>query len=252
MADTNYDGIFGTGFSFTFTPTTGTPFGSAQAQVEEANTPPVTIDTAKYTPISGSNSGIEQFAMGRYPVQEYKIKVTYAASEHAAALTCQAAKIKGTLACTYGDGSTESYANAGLTSVMAGPNTASGLRTAELTFTCPVPPTFSAGTTIKVVQTTQALTAGAATIDFTASPYSGGTSTLIRLFLMNPVSNANDMTVVKGTTNGYTGFGSALSITLKPGQSVQLQSSTALSGSVKTLDVSGTGTQVLIVQAQIQ
>ena len=252
MADTNYDGIFGTGFSFTFTPTTGTPFGSAQAQVEEANTPPVTIDTAKYTPISGANSGIEQFAYGRYPVQEYKVKVTYSANEHAAALTCQAAKIKGTMACTYGDGSTESYSGAGLTSVLAGPNTATGLRTAELTFTCPVPPTFSAGTAITVVQTTATMTAGAVTIDMTASPYSGGVKVPIRAFFMNPASNANAITIVKGGTNGYTGFGSTFSVTLQPGQSVSLNASTALSGSVKTLDVTGTGSQVLVVQIQLQ
>lgn len=145
MADTAYDGIFGIGFSFTFTPTTGTPFGTAQAQIEEANTPQSMIDTAKYTPISGANSGVEQFALGRYPVQEYKMKATYSKSEHAAALVCLAAKVKGSLVCTYGDGSTETYAGSALTAVEAGPNTATGLRTANLTFTCPVPPVFVAG-----------------------------------------------------------------------------------------------------------
>jgi hypothetical protein len=254
MADTDYDGIFGTGFSFTFTPTTGTPFGSAQAQVEEANTPPVTIDTAKYTPISGSNSGKEQFAMGRFPVQEYKIKVTYSAASHAAALTCLNAKVKGTLACTYGDGSTESYAGSGLTSVSAGPNTASGLRTAEVTFTCPVAPTFSAGTTIKVVQTTQALTAGAATIDLTASPFSGGTLTPIRAFFMNPAGSTYPITLAIGASNGYDGFGDDFSVEIAAGDSIQLEGHAALSGSKKTIDVSSDtrGTDELVVQIQLQ
>lgn len=143
MVDIAYDGIFGTNFSFTFTPDVGTAFGSAQAQVEEANTPPVNIETAKYTPISGDNSGIEQFALGRFPVQEYRMKVTYSAAEHSAALTCQALRQKGTLVCTYGDGSTETYTGAAITSVSAGPNTAAGLRTADITVTCPVPPQFS-------------------------------------------------------------------------------------------------------------
>ena len=35
MADTAYDGQFGIPISITFTPTIGTPFGTAQAQAEE-------------------------------------------------------------------------------------------------------------------------------------------------------------------------------------------------------------------------
>ena len=252
MADAAYNGIFGFGFSCIFTPTSGTPFGSQQAQFEEATTPPVTIDIAKFTPISGANSNIEQFALGRYPVQEYKMKVTYSAAEHLAALTCQALKLFGTLVCTYGDGSSETYSNAAITTVQSGPNTATGLRTAEITITTPVPPTFSAGTTITVVQTTKAMVAGAATIDFTAAPYSGGTKTPIRVFLMNPAANANSITIVKGATNGYAGFGAAFSITLAPGESVQLDGSSALSATNCTLDISGTLAQTLVVQAQLQ
>jgi hypothetical protein len=252
MADAAYDGIFGYGFSWLFTPTTGTPFGSTQAQVEEANTPPVTIETAKYTPISGANSNVEQFALGRYPVKEYKMKVTYSASSHAAALTCLAARVKGSLVCTYGDGSSETYAGSALTEVSSGPNTAAGLRTAEITVTTPVPPVFSAGTTVTVVQTTQALSTGTATIDLTASPYSGGVKTPIRMFLMNPSANANTITIAKGGTNGYAGFGSSFSITLSPGESCQLDGASALSGSNKTLDLTGTGSQTLVVQVQLQ
>lgn len=144
MADTDYDAGFGFPFSFTFTPTSGSAFGTEQAQVEEANTPPAMIETAKYTPISGDNAGKEQFALGRFPVQEYKMKVTYSNTAHDAALTCLNTKSKGTLVCTYGDSSTETYTNAAVTGVSAGPVNGTGLRTAEVTITCPVPPTFTA------------------------------------------------------------------------------------------------------------
>jgi hypothetical protein len=255
MADTTYNGIFGVGFSMMYTPLSGTPFGTAQAQVEEANTPPIKYDIAKFTPISGNNSNVEQFAIGRVPVQEYKMKVTYQAAEHLAALACFALKTLGTLVCTYGDGSSESYTNASLTDVQAGANTATSLRTAELTFTVPVGLsnyTFSAGTSVTTVQTTVALTAGAATIDLTAAPFSGGTKTPKTLFLLNPMSNANSITIAKGATNGYAGFGSAFSTTLVPGQSIQLDGSSALSSANKTLDLTGTGAQSLVVQAQLQ
>lgn len=252
MADTDYDGIFGTGFSFTFTPTSGTAFGTAQAQVEEATPPPATIETAKYTPISGDNSGIEQVALGRFPVQEYKFKVTYSAAEHAAAMTCLAAKVKGTLVCTYGDGSTDSFAGAALTSVQAGANTAAGLRTADITVTVPVPATFSTGAAFTVVNTTAVLSDGAVTIDLTASPYSATDKYPSRMYLLNPVSNANSITIAVGAATGYTGFGAAFSTTLVPGQSVALGSTTDVTALLKHLDVTGTGAQVLVVQVHLQ
>jgi len=98
------------------------------------------------------------------------MKVTYCASEHAAALACQAARILGTMVCTYGDGSSDTYTNSAVTSVAAGPNTATGLRTAEITVTCPVPSTFSTGTGITVLDTT---VASGSSLDLYAAPISG-------------------------------------------------------------------------------
>jgi len=252
MTATAYDGIFGLGFAFTFTPTTGTPFGTAQAQVEEATTPPVKIETAKYTPISGANSGIEQFALGRYPVQDYKMKVTYSAAEHLAALACQAARIKGIMVCTYGDGSSETYSGAAITEVAAGPNTASGLRTADVTVTTPVPPVFSAGTAISVVNTTAILSVGAVTIDLTASPYSGNGKAPINAYFLNPLTNADSITITFGASDGYTGFGATFETTLVPGQSCSLNSAVEIGSGAKNLDITGTGSQVLVVQMQLQ
>lgn len=100
---------------------------------------------------------------------------------------------------------------------------------------------------------TQAMTAGAATIDLTSvatsrgrtMTYSGLKIRAIRLY--NPSTNAS-ITVAKGASNGYTGFGSAFSIVLRPGYEVTIYdggNGVAVSGSVKTLDISGTGSEVL-------
>jgi hypothetical protein len=251
MADTYYDGIFGIGFSFTFTPTSGTPFGSAQAQVEEGTPPPQILNTEKYKVISGANAGKEQYALLDYPVQEYRIKATLSAAEHQAAKTCQEAKVKGSLVVTYSDGRTDTYAGSALTGITSSTENATGHITDDLVFTCVMPSTFSSGSTITVVQTSYAMTAGAVTIDLTASPVSGDGKTPIRAFLMNPAGNSA-ITVDIGASNGYDGFGDAFSITLEPGYSVQLEGDSEIGAANKTLDVTGTGTDSLIVQLQLQ
>jgi hypothetical protein len=67
----------------------------------------------------------------------------------------------------------------------------------------------------------------------------------------NPATNANPITIAVGASNGYTGFGADYSETLQPGQKVLKRlgsAGTAVSGTVKTLDISGTGTQALKYQ----
>ena len=97
------------------------------------------------------------------------------------------------------------------------------------------------------------MTAGAATLDLRACE---GTQGAVDLNGLKPrviiieakAGNANPITIAKGASNGYTGFGAAFSITLQPGQKVMIDDNgagTAVSGTVKTLDVSGTGTQGL-------
>ena len=61
-------------------------------------------------------------------------------------------------------------------------------------------------------------------------------------------------TIAKGASNGYTGFGSAFSVVLEAattgGSWVQYYTAgtgTAVSGTVKTLDITGTGSQVLLI-----
>lgn len=104
------------------------------------------------------------------------------------------------------------------------------------------------------------LTAGAATLDLTAVACLDGTikdftGKKIRAIKFRvKAANAGAFTIAKGASNGYTGFGSAFSVTLPAnaggGAWVQFYDAgvgTAVSGSVKTLDITGTGTQVLQV-----
>ncbi len=139
MADTSYDADFGIPISFTFTPDTGTPFGTEQAQAQELTPADVQIETAKYTPISGPNAFIEDFAMGKYPVTTMMVKATYSAAEHNAAAACQEARVRGDLSVTYADGMNEVY-DAALTGIRPSPIDAQNLRTDDLTFTVRVPP----------------------------------------------------------------------------------------------------------------
>lgn len=99
------------------------------------------------------------------------------------------------------------------------------------------------------------LTAGAGTLDLTS--LTGPNSVAVSLSGKKPRAvllentGANPMTVAKGASNGYTGFGSAYSETIPAGGKVLKYlgaNGTAVSGSVKTLDVSGTGAQVLKYQ----
>jgi hypothetical protein len=143
MSDLAYDGNLGYPFSFTFTPLTSASFGSAQAQVEEADAPEVTMNTPKFTPISGANAGVEQFVIANAPVKEYKITATYSKASYIAALACFNAKIKGTLVCTYSDGAVETWIGSALTAVGPGKVDGSGLRKASMTFTVPASQTVA-------------------------------------------------------------------------------------------------------------
>ena len=96
------------------------------------------------------------------------------------------------------------------------------------------------------------LSSGSATIDLTALTLNGAAVSLSAkqpraLHIKN--TGSNSMTIAKGASNGYTGLGSSFSITLAAGAGVLIDwpndNSTAVSGSVKTLDVTGTGTDTL-------
>ena len=102
---------------------------------------------------------------------------------------------------------------------------------------------------------TQALSAGAATIDLTALTEAGGgtldaTGLKVQVLLLNTrgKSNAGAITITKGFTNGYSLAGSTTGkVTLAGGDGEAVcfffnDSQQDVSATVKTLDLSGTGT----------
>lgn len=120
--------------------------------------------------------------------------------------------------------------------------------------------TYNAGTSIpvtKYVAFEQALTAGAATINFAALPGATADETINAtglkpqfVKLKNKASNANNITITEGASNGLALFGASFSITLKPGQECQFNLNEAcddVAAGDRTIDLAGTGTQVLQV-----
>lgn len=99
----------------------------------------------------------------------------------------------------------------------------------------------------KVAADTSALSGGAATLDFTSLPTVNTTQTFnglkLRGYLFStPTTNAGNITIAEGASNGYP-LGD--SIVLKPGQKVVKwldDEGATVSGTDKTLDLAGTGT----------
>ena len=120
------------------------------------------------------------------------------------------------------------------------------------TLTASSTPAATAGSVFR-----QAMTAGAATIDLRAIPTvnSGtidGNGKKVRVLRLSaPGTNANPITITPGASNGLNVFGATGEITLNPGDTVQLEpataGATAIDATHKTLDLAGTGTQVLDV-----
>lgn len=105
-----------------------------------------------------------------------------------------------------------------------------------------------------------ALSAGAVTINLASLPGLNGEAGAVdgtglkvqSITLKNKASNANAMTITEGASNGHPTLGSSFSVTLLPGQSIQLFNDgvdvgTDIAAGDRTIDVAGTGAQVLAV-----
>lgn len=124
--------------------------------------------------------------------------------------------------------------------------------------------TYTASTSVPVTKCAafqQALTSGAATIDLTALPGATADETVVGtglklqiLKIRNLSTNANKITVSNGASNPYRldGATTAWTFVLAPGQSYTLflnESADDVGSSHKTIDLAGTGSQVLEVLA---
>lgn len=102
----------------------------------------------------------------------------------------------------------------------------------------------------------KAMSSGAGTIDFRAlvgtngGAIDGNGLKVQAIKLINKANNANAITIVPGASNGLNLFGAAFSITLSPGQEITAyfkEQGTDIDATHKTIDISGTGSQVLQV-----
>lgn len=99
----------------------------------------------------------------------------------------------------------------------------------------------------------QTLSGGAKTIDLTAfvTPFTTLDLTGLKvsaLQLVTPASNAGNITIEPGASNGYNYAGANCSLTMQPGQSINLSLGNltpAVASGAKTIDLAGTGTDVL-------
>lgn len=100
----------------------------------------------------------------------------------------------------------------------------------------------------------QALTAGVATIDMTSLPATGGGTfsaaglRLIEMLLHNPTTNAGLINFAPGAANPLPLFGTGNDIDIHLGARLHWHSNNQgvdISGTVKTIDLAGTGTDVL-------
>lgn len=117
--------------------------------------------------------------------------------------------------------------------------------------------TYNSGSTPAITKRARlayTMTAGAATIDLRALIGTNGAAVdgngLRAQFvkIINPITNANAITISKGASNGYDGLGSSFSIALVPGGEllVKLNDGGADIGATnKTLDLAGVGSQVI-------
>ena len=114
----------------------------------------------------------------------------------------------------------------------------------------------SPGAVTKIATFEQALTSGNATIDLRAliaaagSVIDGNGLKVKFIKLRGNAANANAIVVVPGASNGYNLFGTTFKVTLEPTQEILAylaNAAVAIDATHKTIDLTGTGSQVLEV-----
>jgi hypothetical protein len=244
---TDYSASLGFGVALSFTPASGTGSGVAVAldNILDLTPPNRNAPLVKFTPLDGTQAGNEQVAAGKKEVTECSLKCGYSAARYAALEALY--RIAGTYVLTLNDGSILTAASSVMTKIAIDPINDSNIQTISMTFSVPAGWTTAAGT---VTNLTQALSAGAATLDLTASPVSGTGKHVMAITFEALATNANPITIAKGASSGFAGFGATFSVVVAPGQQVTIYaapSAAAIGSGNKALDLTGILAQSVLV-----
>lgn len=246
---TDYTASLGFGLSLQFTPQDGGVGDGVAVDLDNSLkvTPPnKNAPLIKFTPLDGAMAGVEQGVPGKIEITECSMQFAYTTTRYQALHALL--RRKGLFTLTMNDGMIYSAGSSGtgwayMTKIGQSEVNDSSLQMIDCTFSVPGGWTPTAG---NIANETKALTAGTATIDLTASPYSASGKHVQAITFKATSTNANTITIAKGASNGYAGLGASFSLTLDPGQQMTvypISTAAAVGGTNKTLDLTGTLTQ---------
>jgi hypothetical protein len=235
----------GFGVALAFTPASGVGVGVAVAldAIMEVTPPGRNSPPVMWTPLDGTQAGMEQAVAGEVKVTESSLKCAYTAARYAILEALN--RIAGTYVLTLNDGRILTGINTVMTKITQSQITGTALQAIEMTFSVPGGWTSTGGI---VSDLTATMTAGAVTVDLTAAPTTGTGKKVQAITFLALATNANQITIAKGASSGCDNLGAHFSVTLAPGQQTTVYmdtAATAISSSNKNLDVSGTLAQAV-------
>jgi hypothetical protein len=242
----DYTTYSGFGIALTFTPASGT-YGSLTIALDGAHK--ITLPGRKKTkglwvPQTGDKKGVQQSSFGYQPRETAKFTTPYQPARRAQLDAIVG--VKGTLVVTMANGDTQTCADAAIEDTRL--DELGDTPPALMTVLFDVNGDWVLGSAT-VAAFTQPLTSGAATLDLTnLGGVDGAGKVLACLMVAAPATNGNPITIAKGATNGYAGLGATWSAVVAPGQDARfyaVPAAAVIGNTNKTLDLTGTGAQVL-------
>ena len=245
----DFDATLATGLSLIVTTADGGGIAVPIYGTEDINPPMRSFKEDKYIPLTGPKAGKEQVILCSEEASEVTVTFTYNIANQVA-MDAQCGVNGCQIVMTLADGLVMT-GRGGMKKLGLKQLVDSKRITGDLTLCMAGGWSLASGASPTIVQPyLVSMVTGAKTIDLSACG-SAGTINLtgkkvVQLVLTAPAGNANAVTVATGGTNGYD-----ISIqVLNPGQSVTLQftsSADVIGSTKKTLDVTGTGAQGVIV-----
>jgi hypothetical protein len=248
----NYDVYSGFGIAATITPRTGTYTNQAITcdGMHDTKLPGRKVNKGNWTPLTGDQAGIQQAVPGSIPREALSFKTPYQPGRETVLDTICKEKAVCDIVTLMADGKQYTYVGF-----------LDDVRKDNITDAPPLMISVSADVagdwtalTTTIAAFSQALSVGAASMDLTAIPLAGGGTVdgtgkhVKAIALLAPSTNANAITLAKGASSGYAGLGATFSIVLAAGQDakvVPVAAAAVIGTGNKTLDLSGTGSQVL-------